>query len=141
VDVISVERSVWINAPRERVWQAVTNPSQLTIWWTGGVWTIPALEVGGEVRFGMADDVATAKIAVLDPPNVFRMDWEPNPLFPVAMTSELRLTEEDGGTRVTAIESGFEGLPEDIRAKRIEGNERGYEIVLAALKALLEGQA
>lgn len=32
----------------------------------------------------------------------------------------------------------FEGLPEDIRRKRIEGNEHGYEIVLAALKRLIE---
>lgn len=139
MDTNSVERSVWIAAPRERVWQAVTDAEQLTRWWTGGEWDIPVLEVGGRVRFGLGDDAALATIAVLDPPREFRMDWEPNPMFPTRMTSTLRLEEENGGTRVTALETGFEGLPEDIRRKRVEGNEAGYEVVLAALKALVEG--
>ena len=138
MESISVERSIWIDAPRERVWQAVTDPAQLTRWWTGGEWQIPALEVGGRVRFGMGDDAAIATIAVLDPPRELRMDWEPNALFPTSMSSTLLLEAVDGGTRVTAIETGFEGLPDDIRRKRIEGNEQGYEIVLAALKAMLE---
>jgi uncharacterized protein YndB with AHSA1/START domain len=29
---LSVERSTWMNAPRERVWQAITDPEQIAQW-------------------------------------------------------------------------------------------------------------
>lgn len=135
---ISVKRIVWIAAPRERVWKAVTDAKLMGQWWTPDEWRIPVLEVGGQVFFGAGDDAATATITVLDPPREFSMDWDANPLFPTEMTSTILLEEADGGTRVTAIETGFEGLPEDIRRTRIEGNERGWDIVLAALKQMVE---
>jgi uncharacterized protein YndB with AHSA1/START domain len=32
MEKLVVERSIWIAAPRERVWQAVTDPEQLAQW-------------------------------------------------------------------------------------------------------------
>ena len=32
MEILTVERSIWIGAPRERVWQAVTDPEQLAQW-------------------------------------------------------------------------------------------------------------
>ena len=32
MEEIKVERSVWIDAPRERVWQAITDPANLPQW-------------------------------------------------------------------------------------------------------------
>src|SRR5438045_149075 len=29
---LTIERSIWIDAPRERVWQAITDPGQLAQW-------------------------------------------------------------------------------------------------------------
>lgn len=30
---MAVERSIWINAPRERVWRAITETEQIRQWW------------------------------------------------------------------------------------------------------------
>ena len=35
---ISVERSIWIAAPRERVWQAVVEPEQVAQWFLPPAW-------------------------------------------------------------------------------------------------------
>src|SRR5688572_24758697 len=32
MDHLAVERSTWIDAPRERVWQAVTDPERIAQW-------------------------------------------------------------------------------------------------------------
>ena len=32
MEQIKVERSIWINASRERVWQAITDPADLAQW-------------------------------------------------------------------------------------------------------------
>jgi hypothetical protein len=37
-------------------------------------------------------------------------------------------------------ETGVEALPDDIRQERFDSTMRGYETVLASLKALLEGE-
>ena len=33
---IVIERSIWIASPRERVWQAVTDPAQIAQWFAPG---------------------------------------------------------------------------------------------------------
>ncbi|HWQ15589.1 MAG TPA: SRPBCC domain-containing protein, partial [Roseiflexaceae bacterium] len=32
MEQLTVERSIWIDAPRERVWQALTDPEQVARW-------------------------------------------------------------------------------------------------------------
>jgi hypothetical protein len=49
-----------------------------------------------------------------------------------------RLEEENGGTRVTVTETGFEALPDDIRQERFDSTAKGYETVLAGLKVYVE---
>ncbi len=42
-----LKRSIWINAPRERVWRAITDAEQVNQWWNkDDRWEIPALRVG-----------------------------------------------------------------------------------------------
>lgn len=138
---IAVERSIWIAAPRQRVWSAVTDDSQLGKWWPPDEWSIPDLEVGGRVQFG-DEDAAYATITVVDPPQEFSLHWEANPKFPTtSMTTRILLAEENDGTRLTVTEAGFETLPEDIRERRAEDTSRGYESVLTDLKAYVEGLA
>jgi len=54
------------------------------------------------------------------------------------MVTTYRLEEENGGTRVTVTETGFEALPDDIRQKRFDSTAQGYETVLADLKVYVE---
>jgi uncharacterized protein YndB with AHSA1/START domain len=136
--VIAVKRDIWIDAPPSRVWRAITDPQQLGQWWPPDEWEIPTLEVGGTVKFG-AEDAAYATIGVVDKPRQFTLNWKPNEKFPAAtMSTTWMLVEENGGTRLTVTEAGFEGLPEDIRQERFEQTAEGYTHVLDDLKALLE---
>jgi uncharacterized protein YndB with AHSA1/START domain len=140
METISVERSIWINAPRERVWQAITQDEQIRHWWGQDDWSIPSVEVGAVIQFGTGDDRMNATIAVVDAPNEFAIEWPPQPQYhAIAIITRYVLTEENGGTRVTVTESGFEALPDDIRQKRFDQTAEGYSIVLADLKAFIEG--
>lgn len=137
---LAVERTIWIAAPRERVWQAITDAEQIMQWWSGDDhWEIPTLEVGATVKFGDPDDLMTAIIEVLDPPRQFTLKWPPQPGYHfIEMHMTYFLEEENGGTRVTVTESGFEGLPDTIRQKRIDQTTEGYATVLQGLKDFVE---
>jgi uncharacterized protein YndB with AHSA1/START domain len=140
MEKLVVERTIWIGVPRERVWQAITNSEQLQQWW-GDYWEITALQVGATVKFGEPDDFMLASIQVLDAPRQFTILWPPQPQYhSIEMTTTFMLEEENGGTRVTVTETGFEALPDDIRQQRIDKTGEGYSTVLASLKALLEGK-
>lgn len=142
MEKLSVERSIWINAPRERVWDAVTDATQIREWWGGGdYWEIAALEVGATIKFGDPNDLMLATVETVDPPREFAMQWPPQAGYHnIAMVTRYILVEENGGTRVTVTESGFEALPEDIRQNRLEKTGEGYATVLKGLKAHVEGR-
>lgn len=135
----TVERSIWIKAPRERVWQAITTTEGLRQWWGHDYWEIEALEVGGIVKFGDPADLMTATIDVLDPPRKFSMQWPPKEqYYSIASTTTYVLEEENGGTRVTVTETGLDALPDDIRQERFDKTVQGYDTVLASLKEYVE---
>ena len=139
MEKMTVERTIWIAAPRERVWQAITDAEKIQQWWDD-YWEIPALEVGGTVKFGTEDDPMLATIAVVNRPREFAIQWPPQPQYhSIAMFTRYVLEEENGGTRVTVSESGFEALPGDIRQQRLDSTAKGYATVLASLKAYVEG--
>ncbi len=141
METLAVERTIWINAPRERVWDAVTDAQQLQQWW-GDYWEISALEVGATVKFGDPADLMLATVAVVDPPRVFRIQWPPQPQYHmIDMTTTFTLEAENNGTRVTVVETGFDGLPDDIRQQRYDQTASGYETVLANLKTHVEQQS
>jgi uncharacterized protein YndB with AHSA1/START domain len=139
VSSVAVERSVWIAAPRERVWRAITEAEQIMQWWGGDHWEIGALEVGGQIKFGEPSDLMLATIAIVDPPHRFVIAWPPQEQYhSIAMFTSYTLEEENGGTRVTVSETGFEALPEEIRQQRVEQTARGYALVMDSLKAYVE---
>lgn len=136
---LTVERSIWVNAPRERVWQAITRAEEIQQWWGSDYWEINKLEVGGVIKFGDPKDLMTATIAVVDPPHQFSIQWPPQAHNDNIIEYTIyTLVEENGGTRVTVQETGYEALPDDIRQKRFDQTAKGYETVLGGLKAYLE---
>jgi uncharacterized protein YndB with AHSA1/START domain len=137
----TVERSIWIAAPRERVWQAVTDPQQLERWYaTNFKWEIPLLEVGATITFYHSDtDILQATIEGVDPLRLFRLRWAPVEQGVVLVTSFL-LDEENGGTRATITETGYASLPEDQRQQWVDSTDAGYTMSMENLKAYLEGR-
>jgi uncharacterized protein YndB with AHSA1/START domain len=139
----AVERSIWIDAPRERVWRAVTDPTQLESWFSPGIsWKLTALEVGGRL---FTPDPATGAetnvqvIQVVDPPQRFVTHSLPASPGSSEVTAYL-LQEERSGTRLTVTHSGYELLPEDGRWSAMEQNAFGFGMMLENLRAYVEGK-
>ena len=137
---IAVERSIWIDAPRERVWPFLVRAEELEKWYaTNFAWEIPTLELGATIRFHNDEYGALeATIDMLEPPHRFALRWHENPPYP-SLTTVFELEEENGGTRMTIRESGYEAVPEDERQTWLKQSGDGYSGSVANLKALVEG--
>ena len=141
MEALFVERIIWIAAPRERVWRALTDGQQIEAWFSPGQpWEVSALEPGGTVVWHAEGEDALHVIQVVDPPRHFAYRWEPAPPE-TPLTTTYLLEEENGGTRLTVRETGYEQVPAELRQKRMQGSQDGYDNVLADLKRYLEAPA
>jgi uncharacterized protein YndB with AHSA1/START domain len=139
-----LEHNISIAAPCERAWHAITETQQIKHWWGGdGYAEITALQPGALIKFGTGDGPIFATIRVVDPPHEFVYEWPPHPrYFSVPFVTRYRLEEENGGTRVTFSESGFEAWPDDeVRRARFDRIRGEFRMVLENLKAYLEGRS
>lgn len=136
---LAVERSIWINAPRERVWEAVTDPDQIASWFSPGTrWRLTGTGVGA--RLSVVDpesgaDTYTQVIELIDPPH--RLATYSAPPQDV-MRSLWTLTEENGGTRLTLTYSGYEDVAAETRWDALEQNTFGFGMMLDNVKAVVE---
>jgi uncharacterized protein YndB with AHSA1/START domain len=137
MDQLLVERSMWIAASVERVWQAVTDPEQVAQWLLP-----PALgaqlrrDQNGTIFVCMGPiEIPFASVEVIEAPWKVRSQNLPDRL----LTTTYQLAEENGGTRVTVTMTGFERLPADARQDRLEPSGASWEKALANLNAHIVG--
>jgi uncharacterized protein YndB with AHSA1/START domain len=141
MEALAVERSVLINAPRQRVWQAITDPAQLEQWYAPGCpWEIPALQVGATVKFHNTDtDIQLATIEDLEPLHRFTLRWELDPAHPgITLLNSFLLEEENGNTRVTVSQAGYESLPDGMREEQLRQDADAYTAIAESLKSYVE---
>ena len=141
MEKLAVERRVSINVPRQRVWQALTEPEQLEQWYAPGCpWEIPALQAGAKVKFYNTDtDIQLARIEVVEPLHILTLRWQLDEADPsTSLLNSFRLEEENGATRVIVTQTGYESLPEDARQQQIEQDEEAYTSIVESLKTYLE---
>ena len=146
MEAVTVERSVWIATSPERAWEAVTRPEHLNKWYaTYYHWEIPTLQVGTMVKFYNKEDRADSQIAtieIVDQPRQFTLRWQPDKQYPaMTLITTFTLAEENGGTRVTLRESGYEAIPENERQEWFDATANGYTMSMENLKAYLEGRS
>ena len=143
---IAVERSIWIDAPPEKAWKAITEAAHLDQWYaTYYRWDIPTLQVGTNVKFYNKDnteDFQIATIEIVDPPRQFSLRWQPDQQYlEVILVTTFLLVQENAGTRVTIHESGYETIPETSRQQWMDATGHGYTMSMENLKAHLEGRS
>lgn len=141
MDALAVESSIWIAAPRERVWHAITEPEHLEQWYAPGCpWEIPALRVGATVTFHNTDtDVQRGTIEIVAPPRQFTLHWQPDQMYPAAaMLNTFCLDDKNNGTQVTVTQTGYEALPDDVRQTWFTMDAGAYTAIVEQLKAYLE---
>jgi uncharacterized protein YndB with AHSA1/START domain len=140
---LAVERSIWIAAPRERVWRAITDPKQVEQWFSPGTaWRLSALEAGGQLSVYDPEtdsDKYIQIIELVDPPHRFVTHSVAEPPAP-AYVSSWTLDEENGGTRLTITHSGYELVSGDTRHNNVEQNGFGFGMMLDNLRAMVEGR-
>jgi uncharacterized protein YndB with AHSA1/START domain len=142
---LAIERSIWINAPREKVWLAVTDPKRIQQWFSPTTeWQLSALEVGG--RFYVFDketqkEMYVEIIELLDPPHKIVTRTVPEPPDTIVKGRTYTLTEENGGTRLLLTIVGYEPEADDTRWGHMEQDTFGIGMMLQNTKAFVEGES
>ena len=132
-----IEKVVSLDAPRSRVWRALTDVRQFNAWFgsaLSGVFT-PGAEVSGKLTFRNFEHVTmTLWIEAMDPERFFSFRWHPYAIEagvdystePTTLVS-FTLEEAAGGTRLTIVESGFDAIPASRRATAFSKNSAGWD--------------
>jgi uncharacterized protein YndB with AHSA1/START domain len=139
-NVVSCE--IFIAAPRERVFEALTDPKQAVRWWgqsdryhlaefnldprVGGKWSTR----GGSVKMG--DINVHGELLELDAPRRLSYTWISSWL-PKTTTVVWELENQNGGTLVKLTHTGFAGDEQQTKA-----HSEGWNLVLGWLQGYVE---
>ncbi len=132
-----IEKHIHLRAPRSRVWRALTNSEEFGAWFGAklkGPFR-PKGTVSGPITIPGFDHLTLhLVIERIEPESYFSYRWHPYAVDPNVDYSsepttlvEFRLEEvPSGGTALTVVESGFERIPLERRAKAFEMNDGGW---------------
>ena len=141
----SIERTIELAAPVERVWKALTTPSEIAAWFR--VTVEGPLAPGNEVWMTVAESKKDGKrfrvrIVEMEAPRRFAWEWHPGAIDPsvdYAREPRTRVTftlePTAHGTRLTVSETGFTAVSLARRAKVFGDNSQGWTEVLAWFKS------
>jgi uncharacterized protein YndB with AHSA1/START domain len=133
-----IEEQVLLDAPRARVWRALTNADEFGAWFgvnLAGATIAPGAQVKGHITSpGYEHVVFDAIVEEMEPERRFAWRWHPHAIDPAVDYSAEERTlvaftledAPDGGTLLRVVESGFDALPEARRASAFTGNSGGW---------------
>ena len=131
-----IEKQITLDAPRSRVWRALTEVEQFNAWFGVSLMSpfSPGAEVSGQIKVrGYEHMTMTIWIETMEPERFFSFRWHPYAVEPdvdysAEPTTLVSFTLEDAGaaTRLTIVESGFDAIPESRRAKAFTMNSNGW---------------
>jgi uncharacterized protein YndB with AHSA1/START domain len=142
-----IEKQIQLDSPRSRVWRALTDTRQFGAWF--GVDLQGTFAPGAPTRGKMTPkgyEHVTFEVIVekMEPERLFSFRWRPYAIDPnVDYSKEPRtlvtftLEPVDGGTVLTVVESGFDGIPAERRAKAFEMDSKGWEGQMKNIKKFL----
>jgi uncharacterized protein YndB with AHSA1/START domain len=145
-----IEKSIVLRASPARVWRAISDWREFGTWFrvklegpfqegatVRGTVTTPGYE---HLKFEM-------QVERLDPEKCFSYRWHPYAIDPAVDYSsepstlvELRLEPAPGGTHLTIVESGFDGIPLARRAEAFRMNDGGWTAQLTNIERHVSGQ-
>jgi uncharacterized protein YndB with AHSA1/START domain len=131
-----IEKSVFLRAPRSRVWRAIATAPEFGTWFgvkLEGAFA-PGARVSGRITTpGYEHVIMEITIERVDPERLFSYRWHPHAVEPGVDYSgepttlvEFQLDEVAGGTELTVIESGFDRIPALRRAEAFRMNDHGW---------------
>ena len=142
-----IKKHIVLRAPRDRVWDAITDSKRFGAWF--GVELEGPFVAGKEIKGHIVptqvdDEVAKMqephkglpvawRVESIDPKSLFSFRWHPFAIErdvdysnePTTLV-EFRLADAPGGTDLTIVESGFDKIPLERRAKAFAANDGGW---------------
>ncbi len=146
-----IEKFVNLDAPRSRVWRALTDVKQFNTWFGSaltGVFT-PGAEINGRLTIKNYEHVTmTIWIEAMEPEQCFSFRWHPYAIqagvdYSGEPTTLVSFTLEDvaGGTTLAIVESGFDAIPESRRAIAFSKDSAGWEGQIRNIQTFLANSA
>jgi uncharacterized protein YndB with AHSA1/START domain len=131
-----IEKTVFLRAPRSRVWRAIATAEEFGTWFgvkLEGEFSAGA-RVSGRITIpGYQHVTMEITIERVDSERLFSYRWHPYAIEPGVDYSgepttlvEFRLEEVTGGTKLTVTESGFDRIPAARRAEAFRMNDQGW---------------
>jgi len=141
-DAIALE--VQIAAPPDRVFQAITDPTQLLRWWGqqgiyhGTKWCTDVRPGGAWRCEGVSDTDGSAyhvsgEYLEVDPPRLLAHTWVASWSGPMKTVVRWELEATEGGTLIRLQHSGFAGAPTASKS-----HYEGWQRVLGWMRAFVE---
>ena len=132
----TIEQSIDLKAPIERVWRALTDHAEFGQWFRVKLDDpfVPGELSTGHITYPGYEHIKwRAMIERMEPTSLFSFRWHPFAIDPDVDYSqetptliEFRLEQIAGGTRVTVMESGFENVPSYRREEAFRMNDAGW---------------
>ena len=143
-----IEKTIELNAPIERVWQALTDHEQFGAWFRVKLDApfVPGRTATGRITYPGYEHLKwVAEIKAMEAPRLFSFTWHPYAVDPEVDYSdepptlvEFRLEPSGQGTLLRLAESGFEALPAHRMPDALRMNERGWSEQVKNIKAHVE---
>ena len=162
VNTDQIVKTVFLRAPRARVWRALTDVKEFGDWFGmkfNGPFT-PGARLRGVTTPTTVDPVVAKAqqqyagisfeitIDRIEPERFFAFRWHPHAVEPGVDYSKepttlvlFGLDEVDGGVQLTVTESGFDRIPLARRAKAFTENEQGWAVVVGLIGKYLAAAA
>jgi uncharacterized protein YndB with AHSA1/START domain len=144
----SIEKTVDLKAPVEKVWHALTDHEQFGSWFRvklEGPFVLGELSRGRVTYPGYEHLRWEARVVRMEKPKVFAFTWHPYAVDPdkdyfgePPTLVEFTLTPRPAGTHLRIVESGFDALPLERRDEAMRMNEGGWAVQMENVKAHVE---
>ena len=131
-----IEKTATLTAPRARVWHAIADARQFGEWFRvrlDGEFAVGATIRGNITYPGYEYITMEVVVERIEPERFFSYRWHPYAIDPKVDYSpepmtlvEFTLEDAPGGTRLTIVESGFDGVPPSRRAEAFRMNSDGW---------------
>jgi uncharacterized protein YndB with AHSA1/START domain len=132
-----IQREILINAPKEQVYDAITNPKKVIEWFPNSIEGDCTVDSQPVFVF---DGHGKAQVYIVDakPYEYFAYRWVPGGsdfigdvrTIPNTLVEFMIEEQAEGVSKVTVKESGFAELPEDMRERTFKMNSGGWDFML-----------
>jgi uncharacterized protein YndB with AHSA1/START domain len=144
-----IEKQILLRAPRGRVWRALTNAQEFGTWFRvkfDGAFVVGKRITGQVTHPGYEHVKFEALIERMDAERFFSYRWHPYAVDPKVDYSkepmtllEFTLDEVPEGTKLSIVESGFEGVPLARRDEAFRMNSNGWQGQLENIRRHVAG--